>query len=530
MLPLRAEHGLAPLQLRRTATLTEPDYGQELQSGRVPEPAAAGRAGLPRWQRLTGGPWLLVAILAVQAALSLRLIWSNTAFGDEALYLWAGHLEWTHWEYGTPIPNFAAYFSGAPVLYPPLAALADSIAGLAGARILSLLFMLGATGLLYTTANRLLRSRLAALFACALFVGLGPTADVGAFATYDAMAIFLLALATSLAIRSGGRAAEILLACAALSMALADGVKYASLLWNPVVIALAGLAAQGGLWRAIARAARLTCYSAAILIPAVFVLGGPQYIQGIGFTTLDRQAADGAVPAPVILADSADWAGVLFFLAIVGVIAAGRDAGRRIRLTLLVLAAAVVLAPLHQAQIHTLTSLYKHVVFGSWFGAVAAGVALARASSVNAAKGWRIGVAVVVFAGILGAGQAGNMFAFWPDSARLTAAVRQALPFASGLMLAPNADGHVMNYYLGAFAGPEGVRDPDSATPSQIGTMIDEGAFSLIVADLPCRADPGECQVLRNVAATHRYRATAVIPWSDHFGSGKFEILARTFG
>ena len=173
------------------------------------------------WRRLNRGPWLLVAILAVQAALSLRLIWSNTAFGDEALYLWAGHLEWTHWEYGTPIPNFAAYFSGAPVLYPPLAAMADSVAGLAGARILSLFFMLGATALLYSTTNRIFGSRQAALFACALFAGVGPTADLGAFATYDAMAIFLLALATRLAISSSGRAAELLLACAAVSMALA---------------------------------------------------------------------------------------------------------------------------------------------------------------------------------------------------------------------------------------------------------------------------------------------------------------------
>jgi hypothetical protein len=464
----------------------------------------------------------------VQAALSLRLIWSNTAFGDEALYLWAGHLEWTHWEYGTPIPNFAAYFSGAPVLYPPLAAFADSIAGLAGARILSLLFMLGATALLHQTAMRLFGSRQTAFFACAVFVGLGPTADLGAFATYDAMAIFLLALATSLAIRSDGRAAEVLLVCAAVAMALADSVKYASLLWNPVVIALAGLAAPGVSRRAIARAFRLLCYSAAILVPAIFVLGGPQYINGISFTTLDRQAADSAVSATVILADSADWAGVLFFLALIGVVAVGRANGRRLRLTMVVLAAAVVLAPLHQAQIHTLTSLYKLVVFGCWFGACAAGVALAKASSVNEAKGWRIGAAAVVFIGILGVGQASNMFAFWPSSARLTAAVRHFLPSSNGLVLAPNADGHVINYYLGALAGPNGVRDPGSATPGQISTMISEGAFSIIVADLPCNPDPGECRVLKAVSASRRYRAASVIPWSDHFGSGKFEILLRT--
>ena len=530
VLPLRAEHVPASLAQGSTLSLSPPVTVAELQSRRRPEPARTSAPAPWRKQWLVSGPWPLVAILAVQAALSLRLIWSNTAFGDEALYLWAGHLEWTHWEYGTPIPNFAGYFSGAPVLYPPLAAVADSVAGLAGARILSLFFMLGATALLYTTTNRIFGSRPAALFACALFVGVGPTADLGAFATYDAMAIFLLALATRLAISSGGRAAELLLACAAVSMALADSAKYASLLWNPVVIALAGLTAHGGIRRAAARAFRLTCYVATILIPAVFVLGGTQYMQGISFTTIDRQAADTVVSAPVILMDSADWAGALFFLALVGVVAVWRANGRRIQLSAFVLAAAVVLAPLHQAQIHTLTALYKHVVFGCWFGAAAAGVALARARLVNEAKGWRIGVAAVVFIGILGVGQASNMFAFWPDSAGLTAAVRQSMQTGSGLMLAPNEDAHVISYYLGPLVGTGGVSDLYSAAPRQIRTLINEDAFSIIVADLPCRADLGECQELKAVAATHRYRASSVIPWSDHFGSGKFEIFRRKVG
>jgi hypothetical protein len=527
---VRAEHVPASLALTSTLPLSRPVTITEPRSRRPPADAGPGAPARQRWQRLTREPWPLVAILALQAVLSLRLIWSNTAFGDEALYLWAGHLEWTHWEYGTPVPNFAAYFSGAPVLYPPLAAVADSVAGLAGARILSLLFMLGATALLYTTTIRLFGSRQTALFACALFVCLGPTADLGAFATYDAMAIFLLALATRLAISSGGRAAELLLACAALSMALADGAKYASLLWNPVVIALAGLAAHGGIRRGAARAFRMTCYSAAVLMPALFLLGGKQYMRGISLTTLDRYAAQNAVSAVAILTNSAYWAGLLAFLALVGVVACGRAGGPRTRLTAAVLAAAVFLAPLHQAQIHTLTSLYKHVVFGCWFGAAAAGVALAKARSVNEAKGWRIGVAAVLFVGILGVGQASNMFAFWPDSARLAAAVRQALPTASGLLLAPNADGHVLNYYLGSLAGPNGVSNPDSAAPKEIRAMINEGAFSIVIADLPCRADPGECQVLKEVGATHQYRASSVIPWSDRFGSGKFEILRRKDG
>ena len=75
--------------------------------------------------------------------------------------------------------------------------------GLAGARLLSLCFMLGATALLYATTLRLFGRR-AAVCAAAVFVILGPTQDLGAFATYDAMAIFLIALATWFAVRAQG--------------------------------------------------------------------------------------------------------------------------------------------------------------------------------------------------------------------------------------------------------------------------------------------------------------------------------------
>ena len=85
-----------------------------------------------------------------------------------------------------PVPPFAAYFSGAPVVYPPIGALADSVGGLTGARVLSLLFMLGATALLWGTARRLFGRR-AAFFAAALFAVSGPALHLGAFATYDAL-------------------------------------------------------------------------------------------------------------------------------------------------------------------------------------------------------------------------------------------------------------------------------------------------------------------------------------------------------
>ena len=172
-------------------------------AGSRPERRVLGRHA-PSW-------WPLVAVLVVQAALSLRLVGADTAFEDEATYLWAGHLEWANWLHGTPIPPFSAYFSGAPVIYPPIGALADSVGGLTAARLLSLAFMLGATALLWSAASRLYGSR-AAFFAAALFAVCGPTLHLGSFATYDAMAVFLIALAAWCVIggdsgRSGRRCA-----------------------------------------------------------------------------------------------------------------------------------------------------------------------------------------------------------------------------------------------------------------------------------------------------------------------------------
>ena len=115
---------------------------------------------------------VLAAILCVQAALSLRM--HNTAFEDEALYLYSGHLEIAHWLHGAALQgNYATYFSGAPVLYPVLGAAADNVGGLAAARAVSLLAMLATTGLLYSLTRRLFNERVG-LCAAAIFRSPNP--------------------------------------------------------------------------------------------------------------------------------------------------------------------------------------------------------------------------------------------------------------------------------------------------------------------------------------------------------------------
>ncbi|MFZ0165341.1 MAG: glycosyltransferase family 39 protein, partial [Trebonia sp.] len=187
-------------------------------------------------------PWPLLAVLAVQTALSVSMVRARTAFGDEALYLNAGHLEWAHWLHGTQIPDYQTWFSGAPVIYPPIGAIADSLGGLTAARLLSLVFMLGVTSLVWCTATRLLRDERAAFFAAALFAVLAPTLHLGSFATFDALALLLLAAATWCAAgaRSGHHAARWLIA-AGILLALANATKYATALYDPTVLCVAFL-------------------------------------------------------------------------------------------------------------------------------------------------------------------------------------------------------------------------------------------------------------------------------------------------
>ena len=232
---------------------------------------------------------LLIAILTIQAVLSLRLVWSNTAFLDEAIYISAGHVEIAHWLHGTPVPAYATYFSGAPVIYPPIAAIADSIGGLAAARILSLVFMLGVTSLLWSLTSRLFGKR-AAVCAAILFAILGPTLRLGAFATFDAMALFLLATSAWCMVSSQDRDdSALLLLAGTVLLALANATKYSTMLFDPPVVALAGLAIAGkhGVKAAVARSG---CVATGCLglISALLALGGPWYLAGVLYTTVSR--------------------------------------------------------------------------------------------------------------------------------------------------------------------------------------------------------------------------------------------------
>ncbi len=510
--------------------------------------------------RLVGARvWPLAIVLAIQAALSLWLVWKTTAFLDEALYLSIGHLELAHFLHHAPMPRVSYYLSGSPLIYPPLAAVADTVGGLAAARLLSLVFMLLVTILLHGVCRRLVGSRTAAFFAAALFAGLGPTQYLGGLATYDAMALALLALATWLGVRAAEQrpAVRYALICAAgVAMMMADAAKYAAALFDPVAVVVVALAC----WRAQGRRVGLTAggamtLAAAVPLAAGYYLAGPSLRQGVSVTTVDR--ADGSSSIGSILGLSAHATGVIAVLAVLGAVLCMLRLRRGPAWALaLVLAGAAFLAPAEQARIHTLTSLYKHVDYGAWFACMMGGYLLdewsagLRRTSADEprarpaghaevpdgrSRALALSAAVALLAGISSAKTTGTEYAGWPNSRPVIAALSRLLKPADYYLI---EDPSLVTYYLRSQipflhvdstfgfsytdprTGQRLVNDPAYAL------AIKQGYFAAIVIRFGATAALDRVLV-REMRATGDYRLTEVVPYRTSYGPGAYQIWTR---
>jgi Dolichyl-phosphate-mannose-protein mannosyltransferase len=365
----------------------------------------------------------LLLILSVQAFLSLRL--HNTAFEDEAQYLYAGRMELGHLLHGTALQgNYASYFSGSPVLYPVLAAVANKAGGLAAARAVSLAEMLATTALLYALTRRLFNERVG-LCAAALFSAEMSLIFLGNFATFDATALFLLAVAAWIGVRTAESRWPLFLLAAPVA-ALAVATKYAALLFVPTVTLLPAFAG----WPRLGRRALFYPVALAafvgLLVTAALRLGGPVYLHAIGSTTTSRSG--GSTPVSSILIESLKWGGVLFAVAVFGTVAYAwrprTERGERIappgsrvrRVTMgVVLTGTALLAPVYQAHIHTDTSFQKHIGFGLFFAAPMAGAGLARIIGDHFRR-VQFGIAIWGLVLALGITQSNQFFGNWPNS------------------------------------------------------------------------------------------------------------------
>jgi Dolichyl-phosphate-mannose-protein mannosyltransferase len=503
----------------------------------APERAASSRRVKRTARSRIPGSWPLAAILAVQALLSLRLVRANTAFVDEATYLWAGHLEWASLLHGASLPPFPTYFSGAPVIYPPLGALADSVGGLTGARILSLIFMLGATVVLWAVTEQL-HGRRAAFFAAALFAIMGPTLHLGSFATYDAMALFLVALAAWLVVRAGDRQdATVWMVAAGVTLVVANATSYASALFDPVVILLAlviALPKPGGKLAA-ARAVTLLVVTA-LLANLGLLIGGSRYLHGVQATTVTRVA--GVDSALVILANSWTWTGVIVVAAIGGVVVSwiSRPGQPQTWLLTLVTAAALLVPAEQASSLHTTASLNKHVALGAWFAAIAAGYAVDKFVAAAPAGNMRaitVGacVAALSFPISLGADQSWVFATSWPNSSAFIAILRPLADDSTGRLLVE--DPTLAEYYLPAgtqwmrWSSTRNIILPSGAPtggPSakagivgdgNAGTFavyIAEGYFSLVALNFSDTA-PLDKSIAADLRRNHHYHIVQVVPY-----------------
>ncbi|RAG85389.1 hypothetical protein DN069_12075 [Streptacidiphilus pinicola] len=483
--------------------------------------------------------WPLLAVLALQIGLAYLL--ANTAFEDEALYLYAGHRELAFLLHHTPTyDSYASYFSGAPFLYPVLAALVDGALGLEGARALSLLFMLGATILVWMTARRLY-GRQPAIVAAVLFGVSAPTLFLSRLATYDAMCVFLLAVALWLVVRLA-RANPAWVLCAAPVLVLAAATKYASALYLPTVVVAAALTvvAAGGSWaRAAVRGGLLA--AATVGLGWAALVAWPSLRQGLDQTTVNR--ATGAEPLANILRLSAVWGGWIAVLAVVGVVVAARSQSPdRPRLPGTLLAAALTVtasfATLYQAHLGTSVSLHKHVGFGLLFAAPVAGLGLASAARLNTARavpGFALGVCVLL--AFYANHAVTPMYGGWPDSSGEVSALRPLVGPGSNQRYLVE-ENEVPRYYLAARTEPyEWLTTYYFQYTTKSGTSltglpayraaIHDGYFNLVVLDYgPTAALDRQLKAALR-ADPAGYRLVASVPGRTSHGTQTYDIWQR---
>jgi hypothetical protein len=408
---------------------------------------------LKQGRRSFRGPFLhpLAVVCAVQAALSLTLVWSNTAFADEAQYLFSGQLEWAHWLDGARVPPYLASISGSPVIYPPLGAIVNSIGGLAGARILSLVFMLGTTVLLYLTTSRLL-GRIAAVVAASLWALSEPTMRL-AFATFDPLSIFLTALSAWLIVQAGyryRRGAFAAVAAAALVLAIANAAAYSGVVIDPVLVTFAFI-----VWLPRLRPRRVvlfvTLFTGILVAFFVLLMTVSGSWQGLMSSIVNRSGSDHQSVLLVVY-DSWGYSGLIAILAVIGAIIAFGAGSRQHIALLALLAATVFVVPAAQFHEQTAWSLDKHLAYGIWFAAMAAGYGcsrlICRLPGLGRNLAWLFCLIALVYPTANSWNSAWRVYHAWPNARSYIAAIAPIEDQTNGLIdIAGTGPENVAEYY-----------------------------------------------------------------------------------
>jgi 4-amino-4-deoxy-L-arabinose transferase-like glycosyltransferase len=480
-------------------------------------------------------PAALAAILTLQA-FSVVLTAHNSAFQDEALYLYAGRQIVEGW-FGVPLVKvpWASTMSGLGYIYPVIAGIIDLVLGLAGARLLSLAWMLVATVAVYVIAQTVY-DRESAPFAAAVFAVQGPVLFLSGLATYDAMTVGLLALAAILALRPRARLVGLPVLVGPL-LSLAFLTKYAGILFVPSVLALLAWhtwRTRGFWWASLSTTVATGTFAAC---SAAVVLALPDARSSLLGSTVNRVV--GTTVSRWGLIDLVISAGGPLILGVlIGAILRGRTSWE----VSLLLLGSVLLAPAYHIYKEEPISLYKHLAYGFLFGAPAVGFALVRLSmlarrllTIPFGDGqWVVGIVVCLLFFSMGSQQAVAQFTSWPDSSDLVQLLRTQMQPRTRV-LAEEAE--VPRYYMQDIAEvwqwnhlnwfeytdhTGQLLSEDQAYQ----TAVEEGYFDIVVLRFGYSLDRAH-KIEAALQQSPRYRVLAKVPFTTSLGTGQYVVWVR---
>ena len=419
----------------RAMTIAPPHAGTTTPS--AGDVAATPTSRSPRPARRRVLDYLpLAAVLLVQAVASLRL--DNSAFQDEALYLYTGHWVLDHWLHGVELYSDPGdWFAGAPQLYPVLAALLDDVGGLGLTRLFSTLCMLSATAAVYWTANTLFgrpgQVRIGT-FAALVFAVSGPVLFLTHLATYDAPSYAAVAWALAVGVwlaRAERQRSRWWAVLVGVLLALAVLLKYASAIDAPFVllaVAAASLGDPSRRWRGLGTS--LVAGSAALAVLALSaVTWARPLLEGVVDSTIRRQSLAPETTAQLFGRVVSD-AGPMIALGLLGGVLVLR---RRPALGAVLLVASVA-APLYQVHTGESVSLHKTLVLGLVFAAPLAG----RLCAALVDRWWGTPLVAAALLGCLlhGTSVSERLFTGWPDTTPLTQALTPIVEATPGVRIA----------------------------------------------------------------------------------------------
>jgi 4-amino-4-deoxy-L-arabinose transferase-like glycosyltransferase len=479
----------------------------------------------------------LVLILAMQAIVSLTTL-HNTAFQDEALYVYAGRQIIRNWTGGPPpLDHYANYFSGYPYVYPVIGGFLDRVGGLELARSFSLLCMLGVTAAVWYVTRRLFDVP-AAIFASASYAVAGVVLFLSRLATFDAMCLSLIALATAVAVHCATTARPWSALLIGPILVGAILTKYAALLFVPATLAIlvcASLAFVG--WKRAALRLLLTLVGLGVSLWIAYLRVDPLAFHALAGSTTNRET--GLKDTRLhLLTHVLRMGGIMLAIAFVGLLLLIRS--RRFVLLGLALFGAAWLAPLYHIYKQEPISLDKHIAYGLFFAAPIVGYALAwisgyegRAEPTTRRGYWLVGGMVVIALFTLGLRQSQDLFANWANTSQLNYALHTQLRNGTGRVLSEDievsrfdARDVTQEWQWTNFYYPYYIQPNHQLVEGQPGLIAGLNNRFYDLVELSFNYIPDTAYfVASQMAKDHNYDLIARVPFENSYGKGHFFLF-----